>query len=77
MFFERNVPGWERIARMVAGPGLIVLGVTGAMGLTALWLRLLVGGTGVILLTTGSVGWCPMCALAGRRINRAIAERAK
>jgi len=65
MIYRRNLPGWERAARLLgaagmafcawqlrAGPGGIVFAI--AAGSTAL---------------TSVLGFCPMCALAGRRLS--------
>ena len=60
-----NEAGWERIARVVAGVALFVIGL--AVG----------GGWGTFLavfafvpLLTGLVGWCPLYSLPHIRTNR-------
>ena len=60
-----NEAGWERIARVVAGVALFVIGLT--VG----------GGWGVFLavfafvpLLTGLSGWCPLYSLLHIRTNR-------
>ena len=64
MFYAKNLPVWERLVRLVAAA---VMGACAAyfwgtpVGYT--W----VAG-GVIMALTSAVGFCPMCALAGRRI---------
>lgn len=65
MNFKRNVPGWERVLRAVCG--LVLLGVAAAMPLAGwpLWL-VLAGGAG--LVGSALMGFCPACALAGRRL---------
>ncbi|MBR0718393.1 DUF2892 domain-containing protein [Bradyrhizobium liaoningense] len=65
MFYRKNLPAWERIARLVAAA---------AMGVCAarfwgtpvgyLWAVL-----AIPMALTSVVGFCPMCALAGRRIR--------
>ena len=67
MLYVKNVPVWERVMRVVAGVamvacGLIVLG-SGPVG----WLS---AGAGVVTALTGFVGFCPMCAVAGRKLPR-------
>jgi hypothetical protein len=63
-FFVKNLPGWERAAR------LLVAAITVAGALLALpppwgWIGAAAGaGLGV----TGMIGFCPMCALWGRRL---------
>lgn len=64
MFYAKNLPHWERVLRVllaVAATGYTVVnwshsGWAVAAGLTAITLAL-----------TGLVGFCPMCALAGRK----------
>lgn len=66
MFYVKNVPGWERVLRVVVG--LIVV----AAGLQA------IGGTGGVLVAvsaagivaSGLFGFCPACAMVGRRLDK-------
>ncbi|MHB8414150.1 MAG: YgaP family membrane protein [Acidiferrobacteraceae bacterium] len=65
MFYVRNVPGWERglrIAGGVAVSGYALGDIGGPWG----WV-LGAGGAGLAL--SGVLGFCPMCALAGRRLE--------
>ena len=64
MFYRKNVGGKERIARLLGG-GLMIL--CGLVGLHATALGLLLAGAGVVTLLTGTVGYCPACAMAGRK----------
>jgi len=48
---QHNVGGIDRIARIVVGLALIVLALTGIVGV---W-----GWIGVVPLLTGAIGWCP------------------
>jgi fatty acid desaturase len=66
MFYAKNVPAWERTLRI-------------AMGLIALafaafsWgspLAVVVGLAGATLSMTGLAGFCPMCALVGRKLDK-------
>ncbi|MHB8257765.1 MAG: YgaP family membrane protein [Acidiferrobacterales bacterium] len=64
MVYVKNLPVWERIVRLgvaaaVAAYGLIELG--GRWGWVAV-----AGGAGLAL--TAVFGFCPTCALAGRRL---------
>ncbi len=63
--FKRNVPRWERALRATCGAGLLVVA---AMLPLAGWPRwaVLAGGAG--LLASAAMGFCPACALAGRRL---------
>jgi hypothetical protein len=66
MNFKRNVPGWERGLR--AACGIVLLAVAALMPLTGwpTW-AVLAGGAG--LLVSALAGFCPACALAGRRLS--------
>lgn len=64
MLYVKNVPGWERLLRVMIGIGLVVGSV--------LWLGpnakgWALGAMGLSASMTGLVGWCPMCAMAGRK----------
>lgn len=67
MFYVKNVPAFERILRLSLGAATIFLGfwidkgpmVTG-----------MVVGSGFIAALTGLIGFCPMCALVGRKLDK-------
>jgi len=67
MFYVKNVPNWERILRLIAG--VIALGFfvlnwgTSSMAVG-------VGVMGAVLAMTGLIGFCPMRAMVGRKLNR-------
>lgn len=52
-----NMASWDRAARVVLGLILIVLGLTGTIGL---W-----GWIGVVPVLTGLVGSCPLYSILG------------
>ena len=54
---KANVGGIDRIARIVIGLVLIVLTLTGNIGV---W-----GWLGIVPLATGALGWCPPYAIFG------------
>jgi Protein of unknown function (DUF2892) len=65
MFYPKNVPNVERIARIALGIvliGLVLIGHTAVPGLLLF--------TAGFVVVTGFVGWCPACALIGRKIKR-------
>ena len=62
--FKRNVPGWERALRAACGATLLVVAAVLALAGWPLWLVL---ASGAGLLGSAAVGFCPACALAGRR----------
>lgn len=63
-YLKRNLPLWERALRLGAGAMLAV-----AMFLWApsLLVAVLGWGTAVVLGGTALAGFCPACALVGRR----------
>ncbi|MGF6636642.1 YgaP family membrane protein [Paraburkholderia sp. MM6662-R1] len=66
MFYVKNVPGWERVVR-------IILGIAGAV-LSVIFWKGIIGVVGVVaaigIVFSGVVGFCPACALVGRRLNK-------
>ena len=65
MLYRKNLPGWERAVRTIAGAAMIGYGLIGLPGAMAGYL---IAGTGAIALLSGFFGFCPMCAMAGRRL---------
>jgi hypothetical protein len=64
-FYVKNVPAWERALRAA----LSVAAVAGSAALPAPW-SWVVAASAVSLLVTGLVGFCPVCAMFGRRLSR-------
>jgi hypothetical protein len=69
MLYVKNLPAWERWGRGLAGLGLMVFGLV-ALGGAAQW-GTFAGwaliGAGTAALLTAFVGFCPMCAMVGRK----------
>jgi len=65
MFYRKNLPGWERAVRAIGGVGMIAYGLIGMSGTTAGYV---IAGAGVVTIATGFFGFCPMCAMVGRRL---------
>jgi len=69
MFYPKNVPNVERFIRIAVGIILVAIALSG---------HGLFGGLSIItagfVVVTGFVGWCPMCALVGRKIKRSQAD---
>jgi hypothetical protein len=64
MLYVKNVPGWERALRIVMGlAGLAVA----AMNWGSAPLAVGAGLMGAMLALTGLFGFCPMCAMVGRK----------
>ena len=71
MFYRKNLPGWERAMRALGGAVMIVYGLFGTPGLPGMPGALagyLIAGTGVVAILTGFFGFCPMCAMVGRKL---------
>jgi hypothetical protein len=66
MVFKRNVPGWERALRAVLGAGLLIAVAAVPLQGIGAWIA---GGSGIGLLISSLTGFCPACALAGRRLK--------
>jgi hypothetical protein len=66
MFYVKNVPNWERALRIVIGliaigAGLKIVGGTAGLLLAA-------AAAGIVV--SGLFGFCPMCAMVGRRLDQ-------
>jgi hypothetical protein len=70
MFYAKNLPRVERVLRIVLGLGLILWGMLYVQGgLGGLW-GLLSAGSGVASIVTGFLGFCPACAMVGRKLDK-------
>jgi hypothetical protein len=67
MLYAKNLPVWERVARIVAGI-LMVLGGLFAPGLAATPVGIIITVAGGMAVLTGFFGFCPACAMVGRRL---------
>lgn len=65
MFYRKNLPGWERAMRVVLGVAMIAGGLLTLPGMPVGYL---VAGAGAVAIVTGFFGFCPMCAMVGRRL---------
>jgi hypothetical protein len=65
MFYRKNLPGWERAMRVVAG---LVLIAWGWMAFPATMLGYVIMASGATTILTGFFGFCPMCAMVGRKL---------
>jgi len=64
VWYRKNVGRVEGWGRLLAGALMVLCGIFG-LGLSLLgWLLV---GAGVFTAATGLVGYCPACALAGRK----------
>lgn len=65
-FYVKNVPTWERVVRIIVSITVIA---SGLVFLSQPW-NWLVAASGAGLALSGIFGFCPACALAGRRLAR-------
>lgn len=66
MFYVKNVPNWERALRVVGGLALAAAAVTTVNGSWG-WL---LGVAAVGALASGLFGFCPACAMVGRKLKQ-------
>ena len=64
LYFKRNVPGWERFLRIAAGLAVAVIAFYFARLPIGMWVGI---AGGIMFALTGLVGFCPMCAMVGRK----------
>lgn len=63
--FVKNVPPTERVIRVV----ISVAAAGAALALLPAPMSLAIAASAALFSFTGWVGFCPMCALAGRRLD--------
>lgn len=66
VLYRKNIYQWEQALRIVAGAGMAGWGLFFA---EASLIGYLVAASGAFLALTGFVGWCPACAMVGRRLR--------
>ncbi|MGJ0510053.1 MAG: YgaP family membrane protein [Methylocystis sp.] len=67
MLYVKNLPGWERAARVAMGAGLLAASVL-HFGPTPMGWG--VGAMGAMAAMSGLLGFCPACAMVRRRLQR-------
>lgn len=67
MFYVKNVPNWERALRLIMGVMALVFA---AMNWGSSGLAVGAGIMGAMLAMTGLFGFCPMCAMVGRKLDK-------
>lgn len=67
MFYIKNVPNWERVLRTVIGMAALAFAVM-SWGVSGM--AVAAGVMGAMLAMTGLFGFCPMCAMAGRKLDK-------
>ncbi|GHO61675.1 hypothetical protein KSC_005670 [Ktedonobacter sp. SOSP1-52] len=73
MVYVKNVPTFERIVRVLLGIGLAVCAGWVYLQLKhdalAVLLALVLLVSALFVVATGFFGWCPACALVGRKLK--------
>jgi hypothetical protein len=65
-YLKRNLPTWERLARLAAA---IALAAGATMVMPANWPAWLAWASAAGIGATALFGFCPACALVGRRLD--------
>lgn len=65
MLYRKNLPNWERWLRVIAGVALIAYALIGTSSLLIMGLVL---ASALVVVVTGFVGFCPACAMVGRKL---------
>lgn len=67
MLFLKNVPSWERVLRVIMSFALLFFAY---QNWGSSYFGVALGIMGAMLAMTGLFGYCPMCAMAGRSLDR-------
>jgi len=67
MFYVKNVPTWERVLRVIVGLAVVAWGVLVLGGLWGTVVALSAAG----IVMSGLFGFCPACAMVGRKLDKA------
>jgi len=66
MFYRKNIYRWEQVARILGGAALAVYGYMAMNGNSTGYVLI---ATGLITMVTGVFGFCPACAVVGRKLR--------
>lgn len=66
MVYIKHVPTAERVIRIFMGVALLGGALVWLGSTTGGWV---VGTIGLMASLSGLIGWCPMCAMAGRKLE--------
>jgi hypothetical protein len=67
MIYVKNVPNWERVLRVIVGLAVVAWSLVILGGAWGVLLALSAAG----IVASGLVGFCPACAMVGRRLDKA------
>jgi hypothetical protein len=71
--YRKNIRQWEQWSRIVAGVAM----AAGALAVPSTVAKVLLVGSGAFVALTGLVGWCPACAMVGRRLEEDATRAAR
>jgi hypothetical protein len=63
MIYTKNVPNWERAVRVIVSLGGAAVAYNAGLGV-------LISGAIASFALTGFFGFCPMCAMVGRKLDK-------
>lgn len=66
MLYMKNVPIAERVIRVIIGFALLGGALAWMGSTTSGWIM---GAMGMMGAVSGLIGWCPMCAMVGRKLE--------
>jgi hypothetical protein len=66
MLYRKNLYTWEQALRALVAVAALIYGALFAWGTLLGYAAL---ATGMVLLVTGAVGWCPACAMFGKKLK--------
>lgn len=66
MVYRKNIYRWEQIFRLAVGAAMAIYGVFAMPGAV---MDYLVIATGAFVALTGLFGFCPACAMVGRKLK--------
>ncbi|MFZ6647468.1 YgaP family membrane protein [Undibacterium sp. TJN25] len=67
MFYIKNLPNWERVVRLIVSFAVITWALLSLNGVVA-WI---VAASAAGITLSGIFGFCPMCVMVGRRLDKA------
>jgi hypothetical protein len=68
MMYVKNVPGWERAVRTLMGAAVVAASIAYfGQAATTGWV---VGALGAMAAVSGLLGFCPACAMVGRKLDQ-------
>lgn len=66
MIYRKNIYRWEQIFRIAAGVAVVIYGAVAMPGDVIGYLAIAAGG---FIALTGVFGFCPACAMVGRKLK--------